>query len=90
MGYVELWRAFWQTINEQVLLSSSLCELQAVLEAAGQLDALGSLEDNDPDAADEAEGEEDEDAPDDGGAAAAAGQEENDLAADLAKAAVIQ
>lgn len=66
-----------------------MCNPQAVLESAGQLAALGSLEDNDPDAADEAEGEEDEDAADDGGAAAPADQEESDLAADLAKSAVI-
>ena len=73
-----------------LILSGSLCDLQAALESAGQLAALSSLEDNDPDAADEAEGEEDEDAADDGGAAAAADQEESDLAADLAKSAVIQ
>lgn len=67
-----------------------MCDPQAVLESAGQLDALGPLEDNDPDAADEAEGEEDEDAADDGAAAAPADQEEDDLAAELAKSAVIQ
>ena len=77
-------------LSKTETLKTLATTLQAVLKASGRLSALGSLEENDPDAADEAEGDEGEEEREGDDVAQAADQEENDLAADLARGAAIK